>query len=214
MKTSYFFLAIIVVLTWFAAVFAGSGAETLPSFTRFLAVGAMFLLSLSLAIGPAALIVPKEFAPLIEARRAVGVAAFVFVVGHVSVIAGPYFGYDFSKMLSTTPLIAGMAGYIIMIALTLTSTDFAIRKMGNPNWKLLQRATYIAFAVSFYHTVVQIQQFGLDANKQMNAAQIFVLLFSIFAVALQIYGFVIRKGREGASKSAPAAQEKPSAPSP
>jgi len=218
MKTSYFFLALLAILAAMAYVQSGIDAPAATAFTRFLALSGLFLVAVCLMIGPAAVLMPKEFANLIEARRAVGVASFVFILAHVLIVGGAYFGWDIAKMTGNDMLVGGMAAFIIVAALALTSTDWAARTLGVANWKTLQRFAYVAFVISFYHAVKMILLAGTGDAFGMNIAQAFALLVSAAAIILQFAGFYTRKKREAAAKetakSAPAAPNAPSSGAP
>ncbi len=200
MKTSYFFLAILSCISLLAFDHAMQDAPALALFVRFMGLTAFFLLSVALMIGPAAVLWPKHFASLIEARRSVGVAAFVFLVPHFFLTISMYFKWNFTPVFGLPQLLAGLVAGIIVLALALTSTDWATRTLGN-NWKWLHRLAYVAFLLSIYHSIVQIQKFGLGKSGGMNLAQVAVLAVAGVAVVLQIAGFYVRKKREGASKA-------------
>jgi len=212
-KTSYFFLAILAGVSLLAFQHAVQDAPALALFVRFFGLAAFFLLSAALMIGPAAVLWPKHFANLIEARRSVGVSAFVFLVPHFFLTISMYFKWNFTPVFGLPQLLAGLVAGIIVLALALTSTDWAARTLGN-NWKWLHRLVYLAFLLSLYHGIVQIQKFGLDKAGGMNLAQVAVLAVAGVAVILQVAGFITQRKRVAAAKAqanaaAPPAQAQP-----
>jgi sulfoxide reductase heme-binding subunit YedZ len=48
----------------------------------------------------------------------------------------------------------GLAGLTILMILTATSNNFAIRKLGGKNWKRLHRLAYAAAALLIYHQAI------------------------------------------------------------
>lgn len=212
LKPSYFFLALISFVALMAYDHAWHSGDAFQVFVRFVGLCAFFLLSVSLMMGPAAVLMPKRFASLIEPRRSVGVAAFVFLLAHFALVFAGYFGMDLQKALSSQALVAGFAAAIIVLALALTSTDWAARKLGNGNWKLLHRSVYAGFVFAFYHSFMQIINFGLGKSGEMNLSQMAVLAIAMLAVLLQFAGAYTRLQR-GAAAKAQEWQKQPNVPS-
>ncbi len=196
MKQSYLFLALFAAIALVGAYHALFAVPVAVAFTRFLALSGFLLLCTSLMIGPLAVLWPKGFAPLVEARRAVGVSAFVFVLLHFLLTAAVIFKWQLAPLiLSGTPFWAAISATLMLFALTITSTDHAIRFLGASNWKNLQRLAYVAFALSFAHFLLKAN--GLFANAGgkafVNLAEVFALALGILTILLQIAGFLKRR---------------------
>ena len=97
---------------------------------------------------------------LVKFRRMLGLYAFFY--GFLHLIT--YIGFDRSLSFSGTvkdvwqrPFIAvGMASFIMMIPLAITSTNAMIKRLGGKNWQKLHRLTYlvaIGGVVHFYMIV-------------------------------------------------------------
>lgn len=197
-KTSFLYLLLLLGVSLLAAHGAFSDASAQVSAIRFLALSALFLLCVSLMIGPLAVLQPQTFAPLIEPRRAVGLAAFFFAALHTVLVMALYFGWDFSIALSfQSNLLAAMA-FVLLAALALTSCDFAVQKLGMAKWKTLQYFAYPAFALILAHFVLNAN--GLvpksGAATGLNIAEASLVFLSALAIALQVSGFCMRCRRK------------------
>ena len=83
---------------------------------------------------------------LLHLRRAFGLSAFALLAAHLFV----FWLLDLRSLsrlgteIAERPYITlGMAGFVLLIPLALTSTDSALRKLG-PKWHSLQRLVYPA----------------------------------------------------------------------
>ncbi len=107
------------------------------------------LLIITLAVTP----LQMMFGPLpwLKARRRnIGVASFLYGALHLAVwLASTNMG-RFLNSFSRPDVLAGWLALAVMLALALTSTDAAVRKMG-PRWKALQRWIYAAAILSLVH---------------------------------------------------------------
>ncbi|HSW87835.1 MAG TPA: ferric reductase-like transmembrane domain-containing protein [Candidatus Saccharimonadales bacterium] len=97
-------------------------------------------------------------------RRAIGVGAFYFAFLHVIIsffgqLHG-FAGFAFLGIDFLIPILIGLAALILLFLLTITSLDYAIKKMHFKNWKLLHRTVYIAGVLILAHTVMLGTHFG------------------------------------------------------
>lgn len=207
-KSSFLFLLILTAVSLLGAYHAlVPEPSAATAIIRFLALAAFFLLCVSLLIGPLVVFWPQKFVQLIEPRRAVGIAAFVFCSLHVFLAASLYFSWDIGAMVAFLPLVIAIPAYIIMLALALTACDFAVNTLGMAKWKTIQRFAYLAFVLLFVHFL--LQSTGLYAKNgkpaTLNFAELALLALGIATVAFQIAGFVTFRKRQAASKAAAAA---------
>ncbi|MEM2138136.1 MAG: ferric reductase-like transmembrane domain-containing protein [Candidatus Anstonellaceae archaeon] len=205
-KQSFLFLLILVGMALLAVyqafVPAPGGAPQVA--IRFLGLVGFFLLCVSLIIGPLAVLWPQKFAQLIEPRRAVGVSAFIFSALHFSLVLSLYFKFDFGSILSLLPLAIALPPYIIMLAMALTSNDWATNKLGMAKWKMLHRLVYVTFALTFAHFVLSANSLFPKEGSQapINLAEVALLLLGGVVIVLQIAGFLTFRKRQSASKAA------------
>ncbi len=112
------------------------------------------LLVLSLACTP--LYTLTGFAPLVRARRTVGLYAFLYVALHFLTFAGWDYGFDLRLLWEAVfyqrYVIVGSAAGLILLALAITSTRGWQRRLGK-GWKRLQRLVYVANVLAVLHFV-------------------------------------------------------------
>jgi DMSO/TMAO reductase YedYZ heme-binding membrane subunit len=201
-KPSMLFLLIAIASIAIALYEALAPISSGVAFVRFMALESFFLVCVSLAIGPI-VVLDSKYAPLIEPRRAVGLAAFFAALAHIFLVFDIEFGWQFGIIFSEPHFFAGAAAFVIFIVLAITSSDFAIKLLGNNAWKWVQRMNYIAFLFGFFHFVRSATGLFGQSGGQLfsNYAEIFALAFGIATVLLQIAGFYVRNKREAASKA-------------
>lgn len=176
--------------------------------SAFTAVG---WLGLSLVIGPWRQLVRRRRPPAhVEWRRDVGIWAALVAVFHVVVglqvhMAGQpirYFLYPPGEDRGL-PLRLDMFGWAnltglfttaVLVMLLAISNDAALRRLGTPRWKAMQRWNYAAFALVGLHGVM----YQILEERPMPVVAVFVA--GLLAVtALQLAGYRQRRMmREGA----------------
>jgi len=112
------------------------------------------LLAITLAISPLRRLIPK-LAWLIDFRRLLGLFAFFYATVHVLTWVALYNNFDVHNMLVDVArrryITAGMAAYLSLLPLALTSTAWAIRKLGGKNWNRLHTLIYVAAICGVAH---------------------------------------------------------------
>ncbi len=110
------------------------------------------LLVLSLACTP--LYTLTGLAPLLRARRTLGLYAFLYVALHFLTFAGWDYGFDvrllWQAVFYQRYVIVGFAAGLILLAMAITSTRGWQRRLGKW-WKRLQRLVYLANALAVLH---------------------------------------------------------------
>lgn len=134
---------------------------------------ALGLLALTLAIGPWRVLRKVPLQSSIDLRRDLGIWAGIFgvfhaVVGNFVHLRGRpwlYYIYDKWQEEHAQPFrydIFGIGNYtgliaaILLLVLLATSNDAALRKLGTPGWKSLQRWVYVCFVMTGVHTLVYL----------------------------------------------------------
>lgn len=134
------------------------GVNPIEFLTRFFGVMALVFLLVTLSVTPLRKLFGWGF--LIKYRRILGLFAFFYAFLHFLT----YIGFDRSWGLSAIvsdvikrPFIAvGMASFIMLIPLTVTSTDKMLRRLGAKRWLKLHKLVYpiaIGGVVHFYMIV-------------------------------------------------------------
>jgi len=110
-------------------------------------------LFLVLMVTPLAQLVPTLAPPLRSARRAIGVAAFLYAALHLALYLGVM--GEMRAILAEALAIGiwpGWLAFAAMVPLALTSNDSALRAMGR-GWRRLHRLAYPAAVLTLLHWV-------------------------------------------------------------
>lgn len=131
------------------------GADPIRELTFRTGKPALILLVLSLACTPLSILGWKVILPL---RKPLGLYSFMYVCLHLAVFifSYGYFGqaiewvYVWQEATQRRYAFVGSLAFLILLPLALTSTNWAMRKLGK-NWKRLHRAVYVAAVLAIIH---------------------------------------------------------------
>jgi sulfoxide reductase heme-binding subunit YedZ len=145
---------------WKTGIF---GPLPLIGFVYWSGIWAAALILLTLAITPCRHLF--RWNRVIDARRILGVSAFVYssvhLVGYFALYRWDWTGI--LKQIVTRPtLIIATASLVGLAALGLTSSDPAIRWLGAGNWHILHRANYLISALAIAHFLLSPGIFNLQ----------------------------------------------------
>ena len=205
-KSSFLFLLILLCVGLIGAYNALFPMPAGQVFIRFFALSALFLICVSLIIGPLA-VIDIRYASLIEPRRAVGISAFIFTAIHVLLALDFVFGWNIGAVLGVFPQAISIPAALILLAMALTSSDWAVKKMGMGKWKTVQYFIYPAFVLILVHFILLSN--GLFAKTPngvfVNLSEVGVLALCAITIALQACGFYLKRKRmsEAAFAAAP-----------
>lgn len=82
----------------------------------------------------------------------------------------------------------GLMGTVVLLLLFLTSNDYALRALGTPRWKQLQRWNYALFGFAFLHTIAYQTIEKLHPPFVVVAA-----ICGAITLVLQALGFQLRR---------------------
>jgi methionine sulfoxide reductase heme-binding subunit len=120
----------------------------------------LLLLILSLAVTPVRKLVP-QLSWLIKFRRLLGLFAFFYGTVHMLAYVALYAGFDVKTMLDDIAkrkfITIGVAAWLLLVPLALTSTNWAIRKLGGKNWNRLHKLVYVAAVCGVIHYWWQVK---------------------------------------------------------
>jgi len=120
----------------------------------------LLLLILSLAVTPVRKLVP-QLSWLIKFRRLLGLFAFFYGTVHMLAYVALYAGFDVKTMLDDIAkrkfITIGVAAWLLLVPLALTSTNWAIRKLGGKNWNRLHKPVYVAAVCGVIHYWWQVK---------------------------------------------------------
>jgi sulfoxide reductase heme-binding subunit YedZ len=164
-------LVVLKILTWTACLWLAArlvwGAVTNnlgPDPTARIAfstgLATLYLLTLTLAVTPLRRIWPR-LGWLIKFRRLLGLFAFFYATLHMLTYVALYSGFSLAAMESDIArrrfITMGVAAYILLVPLALTSTTWAIRKLGGRNWNRLHKLVYVAVICGVIHYWWQVK---------------------------------------------------------
>jgi hypothetical protein len=115
---------------------------------------AVWTLGTVLCLSPLKTLFPRSkiVAALNRHRRSVGVTAFIYALLHVTLNFIWEGGIQTYVASIFEPFfLAGTFGFLVLLLLTATSNDWAVRKLGFALWKWVHRLAYLAALVLFYH---------------------------------------------------------------
>lgn len=150
-------LACLLPVAWL--VWAGYrnnlGPDPTHTVTFFTGRGTLRLLAITLAISPLRKMFPKRLGWLIRFRRLVGMYAFFYACLHLLTYVWLYAGFSLNAMVQDIShrkfITAGLAAWLLLLPLAVTSTTWSIRKMGGKNWNRLHKLVYVAAIAGLVH---------------------------------------------------------------
>ena len=134
------------------------------------------LLMISLAVTPFRQ--SFRWARLVTVRRMIGVAAFSYVVLHLTFYAADNM-FDLYKVVSEIALriylTIGFAAVLILGTLALTSTDGMVKRLGGKAWQRLHRWIYAAGLLACIHYFMQSK---LNVSEPLVVAGLFLWMMA------------------------------------
>ena len=145
---------------------------------------------------------------LITYRRPLGLAAFYYLCVHLLVYVYLDFALNLEFILidvtESVYIVAGLAGFLLLIPLALTSTTGWIRRLGK-RWRMLHRLAYLALILGVVHYLLQVKEITFQLAAYMVAGAL-LLGYRIVAPLLKRAGAgnSSTPGRHGAATPRPA----------
>jgi sulfoxide reductase heme-binding subunit YedZ len=147
------------------------------------------LLAITLAISPLRKLIPR-LNWLIRFRRLLGLFAFFYATLHMLTWFALYNNFDLHAMFIDVTkrrfIMAGAAAYLLLLPLALTSTNWAIRKMGGKNWNRLHKLIYLAAICGVVHYWWQVKP-GVQTPTDMT------IVFAVLLLARPAIAFAQRR---------------------
>ena len=140
----------------------GLGVEPIKRLEHELGELALQLLIATLAIRPI-----REWTGvnLLKQRRALGVITFFYVALHLSVwlfLDVQFLDQIWADIVKRPYVTVGMAAFILMIPLAVTSNNLSLRKLGPKRWRRLHRLMYPAVLMGALHYVMLAKGFQIE----------------------------------------------------
>jgi methionine sulfoxide reductase heme-binding subunit len=120
----------------------------------------LMLLTITLAITPVRKFVP-QLNWAIRFRRLLGLFAFFYGTVHMLTWVALYNYFSLHAMVHDIAkrrfITMGVAAYLLLLPLAITSTNWAIRKMGGKQWNRLHKLVYVAAICGVIHYWWQVK---------------------------------------------------------
>jgi len=149
-------LAILV----YGAVLNNLGPDPTGNIEFSTGLAALRLLVLSLAITPMRKLFPR-LSWLIKFRRLLGLFAFFYASVHLMAYVGLYASFDPSTIVQDVVkrrfITVGVAAWLLLIPLAVTSTSGMIRRLGGKRWNQLHKLVYLSVCLGLLHYWWQVK---------------------------------------------------------
>lgn len=169
-------LAPLGVLVW-RGFHAGLGANPIEFITHATGDWTLRFLLITLAVTPLRKLTRQPW--LIRFRRMFGLFAFFYGCLHLMTYVWLDKFFDVHEMLKDIAkrrfITAGMTAFVLMIPLAVTSTQWAIRKLGGKRWQALHRLIYFSAAAGVIHYIWLVKA---DLKKPLEYAAVLGVLLA------------------------------------
>src|SRR6201988_61999 len=171
------FLACLAPLGWllWKALHSALGANPIETITHFTGDCTLTFLLITLSVTPLRKLTRQFW--LIRFRRMFGLFAFFYGFLHLMTYVWLDKFFNVHEMLKDIAkrrfITAGMTAFVLMIPLALTSTQWAIRKLGGKRWQALHRLIYFSAAAGVIHYIWLVKA---DLKKPLEYAAVLGVL--------------------------------------
>jgi methionine sulfoxide reductase heme-binding subunit len=182
-KPAIFFacLAPLASLAW-RAFHAELGANPIEAITHSTGTCTLVFLLITLSVTPLRKLTRQYW--LINLRRMFGLFAFFYGCLHLTTYVWLDKFFDVHEMLADIAkrrfITAGLAGFVLMIPLALTSTKGWIRRLGGKRWQALHRLVYLSAAAGVIHYIWLVKA---DLRSPLRYAFVLLVLLGYRIVA-------------------------------
>lgn len=145
----------------YLGVTGGLGVDPVKALEHEMGERALQLLVLGLAVTP---LRQRLGVNLMKFRRAIGVITFFYVLLHLLVwlvLDVQILGQIWADILKRPYITIGMAGFLVLLPLAITSNNWSVRKLGR-RWRVLHKAVYGAALLGGVHFVMLVKGFQIE----------------------------------------------------
>ncbi len=146
--------ALVPVWYFWLGLTGGLGVEPIKELEHRLGEAGLIMLMATLMVSPLRRLTGLN---LIRFRRALGLIAFFYIVTHLVVwlvLDVQILSQIWKDILKRPYITIGMAGFLLLIPLALTSNALSIRKLGPLRWRRLHQLSYLAAILGAVHYVM------------------------------------------------------------
>ncbi|MDB6178880.1 sulfoxide reductase heme-binding subunit YedZ [Paracoccus sp. Z330] len=149
----------LALLVW-DTFMGGLGIDPIRDIEHRLGRTALYFLIASLCVTP---LLRVAGISLMKFRRALGLLAFTYAGLHVLSWLTMDMGFLWAQMgrdiIKRPYLLLGMIGFVILLALAVTSNNASIRRMGGQAWRKLHKLVYLAAPLVALHWILALKVF-------------------------------------------------------
>ena len=173
-------------LAWlaFQIVTSGLGANPVEALLDALGYVAFVLLALTLACTPAQLLLGWNWP--IRIRKLLGDFCFFYACLHMLTYTVIDQGLDLrgiaTDVLKHKFIFLGMATWLLLLPLAVTSTQGWQRRLGFRRWKRLHRLVYLAGGLASFHFLLRFKTPRVETLAWMSAVTVLLLVRAVAAV--------------------------------
>jgi len=161
-------------LVW-RGLHADLGANPIEAITHWTGDWTLTFLLITLSITPLRKLTRQYW--LITWRRMLGLFAFFYGTLHLMTYVWLDKFFDVHEMIADIAkrrfITAGMTAFTLMIPLALTSTKWAIRKLGGKRWQVLHRLVYFSATAGVIHYIWLVKA---DLKKPLEYGAVLAVL--------------------------------------
>jgi methionine sulfoxide reductase heme-binding subunit len=169
-------LAPLATIAW-RGFHAELGANPIEAITHFTGTCTLVFLLITLSVTPLRKLTRQYW--LINLRRMFGLFAFFYGCLHLTTYVWLDKFFDVHEMLADIAkrrfITAGLAGFVLMIPLALTSTKGWIRRLGGKRWQALHRLIYLSAAAGVVHYIWLVKA---DLRSPLRYAFVLLVLLT------------------------------------
>jgi methionine sulfoxide reductase heme-binding subunit len=158
------------------------GANPIEAITHSTGTCTLVFLLITLSVTPLRKLTRQYW--LINLRRMFGLFAFFYGCLHLTTYVWLDKFFDVHQMLADIAkrrfITAGLAGFVLMIPLALTSTKGWIRRLGGKRWQALHRLIYLSAAAGVIHYIWLVKA---DLRSPLRYAFVLLVLLGYRIVA-------------------------------
>ncbi len=143
-------------------------------------LGLLALRALILALAVTPVFKLSGWTPVMSLRRMIGLWAFAYAAIHLIFYLALELDFSLAALwreaMKRNFILFGLAGFLCLLPLALTSTRSAIKRLGGRRWQRLHRLAYVAGIAGCVHFILRVKGFQIEPYLYLA---ILLLLFAI-----------------------------------
>jgi sulfoxide reductase heme-binding subunit YedZ len=173
----YILAPVPVLWIYWLGITGGLGIDPAKRIEHELGLWSLWLLIAGLAVTPLRRYLGLN---LLRFRRAIGVITFFYLLAHLLtwLVLDVQFQGVWADIVKRWYITVGMAGFVLMIPLALTSNNWSLRKLGAAAWRRLHKLVYAIALLGAVHFLLLVK--GFQWEPVIYAVVIVLLLMSRF----------------------------------